>query len=73
MPYDLTTLDKYLSDDTNPTEVIQALRFAQHAVVRFMAHVNHHEDLADCYLSLVLLEDEFLKLEGLERICMKWK
>jgi len=72
MSLDFTSFSKYLETDTNPSEVVQALRFAQYAVVQLMAEVGN-EELSDCYVSLVMLEDEFLKLAGLEKICMRWR
>ena len=74
MPYDLTQLEEYLRVDTNPREVVRALRFARYALVRCAECLESCEGLGDRYLDLLLLEDEFLKLdEHLAEITTKWK
>ena len=74
MHHDLTHLDKYLSSDTNPREVVRALCFARYALVRCAECLESCEGLGDGYLDLLLLEDEFLKLdEHLAEITTRWK
>jgi len=74
MPYDLTHLDEYLSIDTNPKEVAQALRYARYALIRCAEYLDNYEGLGDRYLDLLLLEDEFLRLDShLSQIIIQWK
>ncbi|NQZ75961.1 MAG: hypothetical protein HRT61_07600 [Ekhidna sp.] len=74
MPYDLTQLNEYLSVDTNPAEVAQLLRYAKYALVRCAERLDSYEGLGDRYLGLLLLEDEFLRLDDhLSEIQMRWK
>lgn len=74
MPFDFTDLEAYLSGDVPPAEVVRVLRHAQYGMVQLFADQSNNQYIADCYFSLVQLEEEFLKLdESLHKICVKWK
>ena len=74
MPYDFTHLDEYLRVDTHLEEVIQLLRYCRYALVCCAEYLGHYEGLSDRYLSLLQLEEEFLRLnDQLSKIRIRWR
>ena len=73
MSYDFTELEKYLSGDRSPAEVVRILRDARYNLVQVFAEQIDSNELAGYYLDLLLLEDEFLKLGGLDQLCLSWR
>lgn len=73
MPLDFTDLEKYLSGDRSPAEVVSLLRDARYNLVQVFAEQSDSPELVSQYLDLLLLEEEFLKLGGYKKLCLPWK